>query len=139
MQREQVLHHVRRLSALVDREPPVALVPIRYQASCLECHPRVARKPELGGDDLIRRRQRRIHLPGVDPAFPRQISTQFRMQQRRYGIECLFDVDQRRQGCILDVNLFQRVFRDGAALGYHHHDGLALPSDAADCERVLRR
>ena len=139
MQRKQVLHHVRRLRALVDRKPAIALVPIRHQGPRFQRDTRMAREPELRLDHLIGRRQRRIHLPGVDPAFPREVRAQLRMHQRRCGIECVFDIDQRRQGRVVDLDQLQRILRHGAAVGHHHDNRLPLPTHPADGEGMLRR
>ena len=79
---QQVLHHVRRLGALIHREPRLALVPVGDDGAGLQRHAGVAGEAERRLDYLVRPGQGGIHLPGIYSPFPGQVAAQLRVYNR---------------------------------------------------------
>src|SRR5579883_774313 len=73
MMSRNILHHMRGLRSLVDRESRFRAVPIGNDCTGLQCHPRVAPEHELGLDDLVRRCKRLIDLTGTMDTFESEI------------------------------------------------------------------
>ncbi len=84
---EQVLHHVRRLRALIDGEPRLARVPIGDDGARLVAHSGVAAEPERRLDHRIGLGEALVWIPGVMRALEREIVAELGMDHRRAGIK----------------------------------------------------
>ena len=136
---EQVLHHVRRLRAVVDGEPRVARVPIREDGARLVGDAGMAAEHE-------RRRHHRVGvleaLVGIARhvhALEGEVVAELGMDDRRAGLERGFGVGDRRQLLVADLDEPARILCFGAGAGDNGAHRLALPAGAFDRDRVLRR
>ena len=82
MERGDVLHHVRRLRALVDRQPRLGGVPVGDHRARLQRHAGVPSEDEFGFHDLIGAGERRIDLAGIEVALESQIVAERGMNHR---------------------------------------------------------
>ena len=83
--------------------------------------------------------ERRIDGAGIEVALEGEIVAERRMNDRRFRIERGAHVRHRIQFLVFDRDEFRRVLGDGAAGRHDGRDGLALPADAVDRDRMLRR
>ena len=132
-----VLHHMRRLRALVDRQPRFGRVPVRHHRARLQRHAGVASKDEIRFHDFVGAGKGRIDRARIEVALKGKVVAERRMNDRRLRIERGAHVGHRLQFFICDGDDFGGVLRDGAARRHHGGDGLALPADAADRDRML--
>ena len=134
-----VLHHVRRLRALIDREPRFGGVPVRHDRARLQRHAGVTAEDELRFHDLIGIGKRLIDGAGIETALESKIIAQRSMNNRRLRIERGAHVRHRLEFFIFDAHGFGGVLGNGAAGRHDGRDGFALPADAIDRDRMLRR
>jgi hypothetical protein len=135
---EQVLHHVRRLRALVDGKALLAGVPVGHDRARLVGDAGVAAEPERRFDDCVCQRKSLIRVAGLVLALEREIVAELGVDHRRRRIERGLRIGDRRELLVFDVNKLASVFRLGAV----RHDGadrLALPACALDRDRMLWR
>ena len=138
MARIQVLHHVRRLLRVVDRELLLGGAPVGNLAARLQRHTGVAAKFEGGVDHVVGLRKGLVHAARVQAAGEAQVVAQLGVNHRGAGVEGGFHVDHRRQQLPLDLQVLQRVFGLGAGVGHDGHHRFALPVRALHRQRVLR-
>ena len=134
-----VLHHVRRLRALVDRQPRFGGVPVRHHRARLQRDAGVPAKDEIRFHHLVGTGKGRIDSARVEVALKGKVVAERGMNDRRLRIERGAHVRHRLQFLIFNGDDFGGVLGDGAAGRHHGRDGLALPADAVDRDRVLRR
>ena len=117
MQRGDILHHVRRLGALVDGQPRLGGIPVGDHRARLQGHAGVAAEHEIRLDDLIATRRtpcrRRRHRAGART----QIVAERGMNDGGLRIERGAHVDHRLEFLVVDHDGFRRVFRRGPAGG----------------------
>ena len=94
---KQVLHHVRRLGALIDRETLVARVPIGDDRARLHGHAGVPAEAERGFNHRVGLRKRLIRRAGFKLALESEIVAQLRMDDWRRRIERSLRIRDRRQ------------------------------------------
>ena len=139
MQRGDVLHHVRRLRALIDREPRFRGIPVGNDCARLQRHAGVAAEDEIRLDDSIGFGKSLIHRSRFVNPFERQIVAERGMNDGRRRIERRAHIGHGLQFLILHRHMLRGVLCRRAA---GRHDGrhrLALPADAIDSDRRLRR
>ena len=83
MQRGDVLHHVRRLGALIDRQPRLGGVPVGDHRARLQRHAGVAAEDEIRLDHLVGIGERLIDRAGVGAALEGEIVAERGMDDRR--------------------------------------------------------
>ncbi len=76
MKRRDVLHHVRSLRALVNREPHLCGVPVGYHGARLQGHASMPSKDEIGLHDLVGAGKRRVDRAGVEVALEGKVVAQ---------------------------------------------------------------
>jgi hypothetical protein len=138
VQRGDVLHHVRRLRALIDGEPRFGCIPVRNDRSRLQRHAGVAAEDEIGLDHFVGFGKGLIDLSRNVNAFPRQIVAERGMDDRRGRIERGAHIRYRFQLLVLHRDELGRILGHGAAGRHNGRNRLALPANAIDRERVLR-
>ena len=139
MERGDVLHHVRRLRALVDRQPRLGGVPVRQHGARLQRHAGVPSKDEIRFHHLVGVGKRRIDGAGVEVTLESEVVAERGMNDRGFRIERGAHVRHRVQFLIFNRDDFRRILCDGAAGRHHGRDGFALPADMVDRDRMLRR
>ena len=139
MERGDVLHHVRRLRALVDRQPRLGGVPVGDDRARLQRHAGVPSEDEIGFHHRIGAGERRIDLAGVEVALESQVVAERGMNHRGCRIERGAHVRHRFQFLVVNPDDFRGVLRHGAAGRHDGGDGFALPADAIDRKGVLGR
>ena len=82
-----VLHHVRRLRALVDRQPRLGGVPVGHHRARLQRHAGVPSEDEIRFHDLVGAGKRRIDSAGVEVALEGEVVAERGMDDRRLRIE----------------------------------------------------
>ena len=82
--------------------------------------------------------KRRIDRARVEVALKGKVVAERGMNDRRLWIKRGAHVRHRLQFLILNRDDFGGILGDGAARRHHGGDGLALPADAVDRDRVLR-
>ena len=139
MKRRDVLHHVRRLRALVDRQPRLGGVPVGHHRARLQRHAGVPSEDEIRLHHLVGVGKRRIDRAGVEIALEGEIVAERGMNDRRFRIERGAHVRHRFQLFVFDRDDFGGVLRDRPAGRHDGRDRFALPADAIDRDRMLRR
>ncbi len=135
---KQVLHHVRRLRAVIDRHFLLAGVPVGDHGARLGGDAGVAAEQEGGlhhrvgfGKGLVRRADFQF-------AFEAEIVAEFRLDHRRFRVERGFRIGNRGQRLVFHLHQFAAVLGLGARMRHHGGDRLALPAGALDRDGVLR-
>ncbi len=136
---EQVLHHVRRLRALIDGEALLARVPVGDDGARLGGDAGVAAEQEGGFHHRVGRGEGLVGLADFQLALEAEIVAELGLDHRRLGIERGFRIGDRRQFFVGDVDQLAGVFRLRARLRHHGAHRFALPAGALDRDGVLRR
>ena len=136
---DDVLHHVRRLGALVDRQAGLAGIPVGDHGARLERHARVAAEMEGRLDDCVGLREGGVHLAGVEQALEGEIIAEIRVDDGRLCIERRLHVGDGLELLVLDVDPLGRILRRRPRLGDDGRHRLALPAGALHGDGVLRR
>ena len=137
MQCGDVLHHVRRLGALVDRQSRFGGVPVGHHRARLQRHAGVPPKHEFRLRHLVGKRKRGINGAGVEPPFESEVVTERGMNHRRFRIQRCAHVGHRLQFAVLDRDDFGSVLGGGATGRHDGRDRLALPADKVGRDRAL--
>src|SRR6266478_4156737 len=87
MEGRDVLHHVRRLRALVDGQPLFGNVPVGHYSTRLQRHAGMPPKDEIRLHHLVGLGKRRIDSASLEVTLERQIVTERRMNHRGFRIE----------------------------------------------------
>ncbi len=138
MQCRDVLHHMRRLRALVDRQSCLGGVPVGHDRARLQRHAGVPAKDELRLDHLVGAGKRRIDGTGVEIALESEIVAERRMNDRGFRIERGAHIRHRFEFLVLDVDDFRRILGDRPARRHDGCNSFALPADAIDRDSMLR-
>jgi hypothetical protein len=125
MQRGDILHHVRRLGTLVDRQPRLGGVPVGDDRARLQRHTGVPSEDEISFHHGIGAGERGIDLTGVEVALESQVIAERGMNHRGCRIKRGAHVRHRLQRLVVDLNDFRGVFRHRAA--GRHNGGTASP------------
>ena len=136
---EQVLRHVRRLRALIDRQPRFARIPVGDDGARLVGDAGMAAEDKCRLDHGVGFGKALVRLAGIEHALESEIVAKLGMDDRRLGVERRFRVGHAGQRFVIHFNQRASVFGFGAAA---RHDGahrLALPAGAIDGDGVLRR
>ena len=139
MEGRDVLHHVRRLRALVNGQPLFRNVPVGHYRTGLQRHASVPPKDEIRLHHLIGLGKRRIDSTSLEVTLEREIVTERRMNHRCFWIKRGAHVRYCIQFLVFNPDGFRCVLCHGAACRHHCRDGFPLPADAIDCDRMLRR
>ena len=132
MQRGDVLHHMRRLRALIDREPRLGGIPVGDDGARLQRHAGVAAEDEIRLDHFIGIGKGLIDLTRIVVSFKGKIVAERGMNDRRRRIERGAHIRHRFQLLILDRNVLGRILGRRAAGRHNGRDRLALPAHAID-------
>ena len=97
-----ILHHVRRLRALIDRQPCLRSVPVGHHGARLQRDAGMAPENEVGFDHLVGLREGPIDLPGIVVALEGEIVAKRSMDDRRRRIERRAHIRDRLKFFILD-------------------------------------
>ena len=136
---EQVLHHVRRLCALIDGEALLAGIPVGDDGARLVGDAGVAAEDECSLGDRVGFGESFVGIAGGERALEGQIVAELGMDHRRRLVERGFRVGDGGKRLVLDLNQRAGVLGLGAAARDDGADGLALPAGAIDGDGVLRR
>ncbi|MGY3576995.1 hypothetical protein ACVMB1_004199 [Bradyrhizobium sp. USDA 4504] len=101
MQRRDVLHHMGRLRALIDREPCLGRIPIGNDGARFKCHAGVAPEYEVGLDEFGPR-QCMIDVAGVERPLKGKIVAERSMNDGSCRIERSTHVRDRLELLVVD-------------------------------------
>ena len=136
---DDVLHHVRRLGALVDGQAGLAGVPVGDHGARLERHAGVAAEAEARLDDGIGIGEGAVDLAGVKVALEGEVVAKLRVDDGRAGVERRRHVGHGLELRVGDLDLLGRVLGGSTRARNDGRDRLALPAGAVERDRVLRR
>ena len=136
---EQVLHHVRRLRALIHGQALFARIPVGDDGARLVGDAGVAAEHERRFHDRIGFGKPLVGVAGVQNPLEGEIVAKLGMDHRRLGVERGFRVRHGGEHLIVDADQRASVLGLGAALGDHGAHRLALPAGALDRDGMLRR
>ena len=139
MKRRNVLHHVRRLGALVDRKPRLRDVPVGDHGTRLQRDAGMPSEHEFRFQHRVGIGKRLIDGADIELPFERQIVAQRRVDDRRFRIERGAHVGHRIQFAVFNRDDFRGVFRYRTAGRHDRGNGLALPAHMVDRDRMLGR
>ena len=134
----EVLHHVRGLERVVDRQALLGRVPVRNLGARLQRHAGVAAELEVDLGHRVGLGEHAVHLAHVEAAGEAQVVAQLGVDQRGGRVERGRHLGGRRQFFPVHADEGQRVLGLGAGLGHHGHHRLALPAGTVHRQRVLR-
>ncbi len=137
--REQVLHHVGRLRALVDGEALIAGIPVGNNSARLVGDAGVAAEPEGRLDDFVRQGEATVGIAGRMAALEAEIVAERRVDHGRRFIECGLGIGDGRQFLVVDDNKRTRILRLRPRARHHGGHRLALPARDIDGDGVLGR
>ena len=139
MKRRNILHHMRRLRALIDGQPRFRGVPVCHYRARLQRHAGVPPENELCLHHLVRFGKGLIDGARIVIALKGQIVAERGMDHGcrrikrgahvRYGVEFL----------IIDRDKLRGVLGLSATARHHGRDRFALPAHAINRDRALRR
>ena len=138
MQRRNVLHHVRRLGTLIDRQPRFGRAPVGHHRTRLQRHAGVPSENEFRFNDLVRFRQSLVDNAGIVIALEGEVVAERGMNHGRLRIERGAHVRDRVEFLIVDHDAFGGVFGRGTTARHYGGDGLALPAHTIDRDGALR-
>ena len=136
---EEILHHVRRLRALIDGQPRLGRVPIGDDGARLVGHAGMATEHERRFHDRIGQTESLVGIARDVRPLEGEVVAKLGMDDRRAVVERSLGVGHRRQLVVADLDELARVLRFCARARDHGADCLALPACALDRDRVLRR
>ena len=136
---EQVLHHVRRLRALIDGQALLAGIPVGDDGARLVGDAGMAAEHECRLDHRVRLGKTLVGIAGIERALEGEIVAERGMDHRRRRIERGFGVGDGGQRLVVDVDQRAGVFGFGARARDHGAHRFALPAGALDGDGVLRR
>ena len=125
---KQVLHHVRRLRALIDRQARFAGIPVGDDGARLVGDAGVAAEHECGLDHGVGLGEALVGIARGMHALEAEIVADRWMDHRRLGIERRFRIGDRLQFLIIHRDQFAAVLGLGAACGRPRRRPLRRPS-----------
>ena len=114
-------------------------IPVGHDGTRLQCHSGVPAKDELCFHHFVGAGESRIDGASIKIALEGEVITQRWMDDRGLWIERRAHIRHRRQFPVFNPDDLSRILRRGAAGPYDGGDGLALPADPVDRDRMLRR
>ena len=137
---EQVLHHVRRLRALIDGQARLGRIPVRDDGARLVGHAGMAAEHEGRFHDRIGVSEPLVGIAG-DMACARSVrlSPSSGWMTGVPGSSAVSAIGHRGQLLVADLDQLARVLRFRARARDHGAHRLALPAGALDSDCVLRR
>ncbi len=132
---EQVLHHVRRLRAVIDGQALIARVPVGDDGARLGGDAGVAAEQEGGFDHRVGLGEGLVGRADFELSFKAEIVAERGMDHRRLGVERGFRIGDRGQRLVADLDQLAGVLGLRARARHHGADGLALPAGALDRDR----
>ena len=136
---EQVLHHVRRLRALVGGEPLLAGVPVGHDGARLVAHAGVTAEHEGMLHHRVGVLEALVRIAGHMHALEAEVVAKLGMHHGGRGIERSFGVDEWLERLVFHIHQFAAVLCFGARARHNGADSFALPARAVHCDGVLRR
>ncbi len=136
---EQVLHHVRRLRALIDGEALLAGIPVGDDGARLVGDAGVAAEHECRLGDRVRVGKTLVGIAGNERALEGEIVGEFGMNDQRRRIERRFRLGDGGKRFVVDVDQRAGVLGFGPGASDHRAYRFALPAGTLDGDRVLRR
>ena len=136
---EQVLHHVRRLRALIDGEALFARVPVGDDSARLVGDAGVAAEQKSRLGDRVGLGEAFVGIAGGVRALEGEIVAELGMNHRRSRIERGLRIGHGGEHLIVDIDQRAGVLRLCARAREHRAHRLALPAGAVDGDGVLRR
>ena len=137
VERRNVLHHVRRLGALVDRQPRLRDVPVGDHGTRLQRDAGMPAEHKFRLHHRVGIGKRPIDGADIELALERQIVAQRRVNDRRFRIERGAHVGHRIQLAVFNRDDFRGVFRHRTAGRHDRGNGLSLPAHMVDRDRML--
>ena len=132
VQSRDVLHHVRRLRALINRHPSFSLVPVGEDRARLQCRAGVPAKDEIRFHHLFGVGEGSIDSSRIEVSFECEIVAERGMDDRALRIERRAHIRDRLQLLVFNRNDFSRILGDGATIRHDSRDRLALPAGTLD-------
>ena len=139
MEGRDVLHHVRRLRALIDRQPLIGGIPVGYHRARLQRHAGMPAKDEIRLHHLVGIGECCVDGTGIEVALEGEIIAERRVNHRCFRIKRSAHVRHRFQFLVFNPHEFGCVLGHRATGCHDGGDGLALPADPIDRDRMLRR
>ena len=136
---EQVLHHVRRLGALMDGEALLSRIPVGDDGARLVGDAGMAAEHEGRLDDFVGRGEAPVGIARLVAALEGEVVAERRMDHRRAGLERGLGIGDGGELLVIDNNKRAGILGLCPAPRDDRGDRLALPAGAVDCDRVLRR
>ena len=136
---KQVLHHVRRLRALVDGEALLALVPVGDDGARLGGDAGMASGDKGSLDHGVRLSEGLVRRADLELALKAEVVAEGSMNHRRLGIERGLRIGDGEQRLIIDLDQLGGVLGLGARARDGSADGFALPAGTVDGDGRLRR
>jgi hypothetical protein len=130
---------VRRLRALINRQPLLARIPVGDDGARLVGDASVAAEHEGRFDHGIGFSEAAVRIASVEQAFKGKIVAKLGMNHRCLGIERGFRIGHRGEHLIVDLDQRAGVLSLRAALRHHGAYRFALPAGVLDRDGVLRR
>ena len=138
MKRRNVLHHMRRLRALIDRQPRFRSIPVGDHRARLERYSGMAPENELCLHHLVCFRKGLIDGARIMIALKSQIVAERRVDYGSRWIERRPHVRYRIEFLIFNHDEFGGIFGLRATARHHGRHRFALPAHAIDRDRALR-
>mgnify|MGYP003694175303 CR=1 FL=1 len=130
---EQVLHHVRRLGAVIDGHALLAFVPVGDdRASARLVTPVWRPNTESRLNNRIGFGEGLVDGSDVELPFEAEIVAKRGMDHRRFGIESNFGIGDRRQFLVTYLDQLAGILGLGARSRDHGANRFALPARAFD-------
>ena len=135
---ERALEPVRHLRRGPDGEAAAARGGLGDNAPRLHRHPRVAGHADPGAHADGRARQRALRVPDPHREGDAHVVAPLRVEEGCAGCQPRLDVDDGRQGLVLDLDQLEGVLRRVGVGGDDHRDRLADVADPLVSQRELR-
>ncbi len=136
---DDVLHHVRRLRALIDGQALFARIPVGEHGARLQRNAGVAAEHEFRLRDRVGARERGFDIARVELALEGEVVAEVGMDRRGVRRQRRLHVGDDGQFLVAHLDQSRRVLGFGARRGRHRRDGLAHPARAVHGDGVLRR
>lgn len=137
MERRNVLHHMRRLRALIDRQPRLCGIPIRHHRARLQRYTGMPAKDEFRFHHFVGTGECLVDGAGVVVTLESEVVAERWMDYRGRRIERGAHLRHRLQFFIFHQDEFRGVLRHGASRRHNGRDGFALPANTVKRNRML--
>jgi hypothetical protein len=137
LERGDVLHHVRGLGALIDRQPGLGDVPVGHHRARLQRHAGVPPEHEIRIYDLVGVSKRLIDRAGLELPLESKIVAEQGMNDGGLPIKRGAHIGHRLQLLVFNRDNCRGILGDGPAFRHDGGDRFALPADMVDRNRML--